>query len=169
MMRVDNWRNCMKLMLKVSLILLTVGCLTNAKAQSGIGLEERNKPVYHIAFVHAKPGKEREYRKFVVQVFKPMWIAAVKAGVVESWAAYEHPVYFGKGAGYTHILVVKMKNFAGFDSLIPDLLTVVSKQFPGRDVQAEAQELMEIVRSDVFYEFASTAEAKADTKSSQPK
>lgn len=155
----------MRLMLRISLLVLAVGCFTTmASGQSGLGLEERSKPVYHIAFVHAKPGKEREYRKFVVQVFKPMWIEAVKSGVVESWAAYEHPVYFGKGAGYTHILVVKMKNFAGFDTLIPDLLKVVSRQFPGRDVQGEAQELMEIVRSDVFYEFANTSEAKADPK-----
>jgi len=158
----------MRLILRILFLVLAVGCFTTmASAQSGVGFEERSKPVYHIAFVHAKPGKEREYRKFVVQVFKPMWIEAVKAGVVESWTAYEHPVYFGKGNGYTHILVVKMKNFSGFDALIPDLLKIVSKQFPGRDVQAEAESLMEIVRSDVFYEFASTSEAKAEAKSAQ--
>jgi len=132
---------------------------SSARAQTGVGFDERNRPVMHIAFVHAKPGKEREYRKFVIQVFKPMWVEAVKQGVIDSWAAYEHPVYFGKGNGYTHILIVKMKNFAGFDALIPDLLKIVSKQFPGRDVQAEAESLMEIVRSDVFYEFANTSEA----------
>ncbi len=155
----------MRLLLRILVLVVALASFTTmASGQSGLGLEERSKPVYHIAFVHAKPGKEREYRKFVVQVFKPMWVEAVKAGVVESWAAYEHPVYFGKGAGYTHILIVKMKNFAGFDTLIPDLLKVVSKQFPGRDVQGEAQELMEIVRSDVFYEFANTSEAKSDSK-----
>jgi len=132
---------------------------SSARAQTGVGFDERGRPVMHIAFVHAKPGKEREYRKFVIQVFKPMWVEAVKQGVIDSWAAYEHPVYFGKGNGYTHILIVKMKNFAGFDTLIPDLLKIVSKQFPGRDVQAEAESLMEIVRSDVFYEFANTSEA----------
>jgi len=150
----------MRLSLRVVLILLALGCLTTAKAQTGIGLEERGKPVYHIAFVQAKPGKEREYRKFCVQVFKPMWEAAVKAGIVDSWAAYEHPVYFGPGVGYSHILIVKMKNFGGFDTLIPDLLKIVSKEFPGRDIQSEVQGLMEIVKSDVFYEFASTADAK---------
>jgi hypothetical protein len=150
----------MKTVLRAAaLIVLSLVPLMTASPQTGVGFDERNRPVTHIAFVHAKPGKEREYRKFVVQVFKPMWIEAVKQGVVESWAAYEHPVYFGKGNGYTHILVVKMKNFAGFDALIPDLLKIVSKQFPGRDVQAEAESLMEIVRSDVFYEFANTSEA----------
>jgi hypothetical protein len=34
-------------------------------------------------------------------------------------------------------------------------------------VQAEAESLMEIVRSDVFYEFANTSEAKAEAKSAQ--
>jgi hypothetical protein len=148
----------MRMSLRVVFILLALGFLTTAKAQSGVGFEEKGKPVYHIAFVQAKPGKEREYRKFCVQVFKPMWVAAVKAGVVDSWAAYEHPVYFGPGVGYSHILIVKMKNFAGFDTLIPDLLKIVSKDFPGRDIQSEVQSLMEIVKSDVFYEFASTAE-----------
>jgi hypothetical protein len=138
---------------------LILSLAAGAGAQTGQGFDERNKPVYHIAFVHAKPGKEREYRKFVVQVFKPMWVEAVKQGVVDSWAAYEHPVYFGKGNGYTHILIVKMKNFGGFDALIPDLMKIVSKQFPDRDVQSEAQDLMEIVKSDVFYEFANTAES----------
>ena len=158
----------MRLILRILFLVFVVGCFkTISNGQTGVGFEERSRPVYHIAFVHAKPGKEREYRKFVVQVFKPMWIEAVKAGVVESWTAFEHPVYFGKGNGYTHILMVKMKNFAGFDALIPDLLKIVSKQFPGRDVQAEAESLMEIARSDVFYEFANTSEAKAAAKSAQ--
>lgn len=158
----------MRLMLRISLLVLVMGSFTTiASGQQGQGFEEKGKPVFHIAFVQAKPGKEREYRKFVVQVFKPMWVEAVKAGVVESWAAYEHPVYFGSGLGYSHILIVKMKNFAGFDTLIPELLKVVSKQFPGRDVQGEAQQLMEIVKSDIFYEFASTFEAKADSKPAQ--
>jgi hypothetical protein len=155
----------MRLTLRMLLLVFVVGFFsTMASGQKGLGFEEKGKPVYHIAFVQAKPGKEREYRKFVVQVFKPMWIEAVKAGVVESWAAYEHPIYFGSGVGYSHILIVKMKNFSGFDTLIPDLLKVVSSQFPGRDVQGEAQQLMEIVKSDIFYEFASTAEAKSDVK-----
>ncbi len=158
----------MRVIPRILFLVLAVGCFASkANGQKGVGFEDRSRPVYHIAFVHAKPGKEREYRKFVVQVFKPMWIEAVKAGVVESWTAFEHPVYFGKGNGYTHILIVKMKNFAGFDALIPDLLKIVSKQFPGRDVQAEAESLMEIARSDVFYEFASTAEVKAEARPAQ--
>jgi hypothetical protein len=154
----------MKQIVMLSLLMLATGCCFSAKAQSGVGFEEKSNPVYHIAFVQAKPGKEREYRKFAIQVFKPMWEEAVREGVVESWAAYEHPVYFGSGAGYSHILIVKLKTFAGFDTLIPDLLKIVKKQFPDRDIQAEAQALMDIVKSDVLYEFASTADVKANAK-----
>lgn len=156
----------MKLRLKISLLILTLGCFSHARAQEGLGWEEKGKPVYHIAFVQTKPGKERAYRKFAREVFLPMWMEAVKAGVVESWTAYEHPVYFGPGVGYTHVLILKTKKgFATFDRLIPDLLPIAARLFPGRDIQAEAEAVMEIVRSDVLYEFASTAEAKAEVKS----
>ncbi len=150
----------MKRRFSVSLLLLMLGCVSVAYAQEGLGWEEKNKPVYHIAYVQAKPGKEREYRKFAREVFLPMWIEAVKAGVVESWKAYEHPVYFGPGVGYSHILILKTKKgFSTFDTLIPDLLPIAKKIFPGRDIQAEAEAVMEIVKSDVLYEFASTEEA----------
>lgn len=149
----------------IFILVLILGMVTPGFAQEGQGFEEKGKPVYHIAFVQAKPGKEREYRKFAMQVFKPMWDDAAKAGVIESWAAYEHPVYFGPGVGYSHLLILKTKNFGTFDSLIPELLKIVSRIFPGRDIQSEAVALMEIVKSDVFYEFASTAEARpAPTK-----
>ncbi len=138
--------------------ILALGLIEPALAQTGQGFEEKAKPIYHIAFVQAKPGKEREYRKFALQVFKPMWAEAVKAGLVESWAAYEHPVYFGSGVGYSHILILRTKNFGTFDKLIAELLPVVSKLFPGRDIQSEAVALMDIVKSDVFYEFATTSE-----------
>lgn len=154
----------MKHALLVAFFILVLGAGTSAMAQTGQGFEEKGKPVYHIAFVQAKPGKEREYRRFAIQVFKPMWAEAVKQGVVESWAAYEHPVYFGPGVGYTHILILKTRSFATFDTLIPDLLNIVSKLFPGRDIQAEAVALMDIVKSDVFYEFANTAEAKVEPR-----
>ncbi len=154
----------MKLALGMLFLVLALGFVAPARAQTGQGFEEKGKPVYHIAFVQAKPGKEREYRQFAIQVFKPMWVEAVKAGIVESWTAYEHPVYFGSGVGYTHVLIVKAKNFATFDTFIADLVKVSKKLFPNRDIQAEAVALMEIVKSDVLYEFANTAEAMAETK-----
>jgi len=154
----------MKIALKTLLLVLALGCITSASAQTGHGFEEKNRPVYHIAFVQVKPGKDREYRKFARQVFKPMWDEAVKAGVIESWTAYEHPVYFGSGVGYSHVLIVKMKNFATFDTFIADLLKIAPKVFPGRDIQTEAESLMEIVKSDILYEFASTNEAPAQAR-----
>jgi hypothetical protein len=151
----------MELRFRMLLFVVIFGCASSVPAQEGLGWEEKGKPVYHIAFVQAKPGKERAYRKFAREVFLPMWIEAVKAGVVESWTAYEHPVYFGPGVGYTHVLILKTKKgFATFDTLIPDLLPIAARLFPGRDIQAEAEAVMEIVRSDVLYEFASTAEAE---------
>lgn len=156
----------MKLRLRMLLFVMILGWAASVPAQEGLGWEEKGKPVYHIAFVQAKPGKERAYRKFAREVFLPMWMEAVKAGVVESWTAYEHPVYFGPGVGYTHVLILKTrKGFATFDTLIPDLLPIAARLFPGRDIQAEAEAVMEIVRSDVLYEFASTAEAKVEVKS----
>ncbi len=152
----------MKLALKSLLLMLALSWFAPARAQSDQGFEEKGKPVYHIAFVQAKPDKEREYRRFALQVFKPMWMEAVKAGVIESWTAYEHPVYFGSGLGYSHILIVKAKNFATFDTFIAELLKIGKKLFPGRDIQSEAVALMDIVKSDVLYEFASTAEAKVE-------
>ncbi len=83
---------------------------------------------------------------------------------IESWSVYEHPVYFGSNVGYTHIQIVKFKNFAAFDSFIPNLLPISKKLFPGRDLQREAEALMDIVKSDIFHEFASTTEANAATK-----
>lgn len=150
----------MRLTLLALLLLLVLGSVTSASAQTGHGFEDKAKPVYHIAFVQAKPGKDREYRKFAREVFQPMWVEAVKAGVVESWTAYEHPVYFGSDVGYSHILIVKMKNFGGFDTFIAELLPIAKRLFPNRDVQREAEALMEIVKSDVLYEFAGTAETR---------
>lgn len=150
----------MKLLLKTLLLLSVFGSVTSARAQTGHGFEDKSKPVYHIAFVQAKPGKDREYRKFAREVFKPMWVEAVRAGVIESWTAYEHPVYFGSNVGYSHILIVKMKNFGGFDTFIAELLPIAKRLFPDRDVQREAEALMDIVKSDVLYEFAGTAEAR---------
>jgi hypothetical protein len=158
------WRIKMKKALKALFLTLAFGCITSASAQTGHGFEEKGKPVYHIAFVQVKPGKDREYRKFARQVFKPMWDEAVKAGVIESWTAYEHPVYFGSGVGYSHVLIVKMKNFATFDTFIADLLKIAPNVFPGRDIQTEAEALMDIVKSDVLYEFASTNEATTQAR-----
>ena len=146
----------MNLALKALLLIVTFGCMSSVRAQAGAGFEEKGKPIYHVTFVQAKPGKDREYRKFAMQVFQPMWEEAVKAGVIESWAVYEHPVYFGSNVGYTHIQVVKFKNFAAFDAFIPNLLKLTEKLFPGRDLQREAEALMDVVKSDIFYEFAST-------------
>lgn len=150
----------MRLALRTLLLFFVLCFVTSAYAQTGHGFEDKGKPVYHIAFVQAKPGKDREYRKFAREVFQPMWIEAVKAGVVLSWTAYEHPVYFGSNVGYSHILIVKMKNFSGFDTFIAELLPIAKKLFPDRDIQREAEALMEIVKSDVLYEFAGTSEAK---------
>jgi len=155
----------MRFTLKVLFLVLCCGYLSSVSAQTGHGFEEKGRPIYHLAFVQAKPGKDREYRKFAMQVFKPMWEEAVKAGIIESWTAYEHPVYFGSNVGYSHILIVKFKNFAAFDTFIPNLLKVADKTFPGRDMQREAEALMDIVKSDIFYEFAGTAGAKPETKS----
>jgi hypothetical protein len=146
----------MRLALTTVLLILTFGCISSLRAQAGAGFEERGKPIYHLAFVQAKPGKDREYRKFAKQVFQPMWEEAVKAGIIESWSAYEHPVYFGSNVGYTHLQIVKFKNFAAFDAFIPNLLKITEKLFPGRDLQREAEALMDVVKSDIFYEFAST-------------
>lgn len=157
----------MKTALRILFLILALGCINSASAQTGHGFEDRGKPVYHIAYVQAKPGKDRAYRKFAREVFKPMWDQAVKDGVILSWTAYEHPVYFGAGVGYSHILIVKMKNFATFDTFIADLLKIAQKVFPGRDMQTEAESLMEIVKSDVLYEFASTDEAPAKPAGSQ--
>ncbi|MGH9902045.1 MAG: hypothetical protein ACRD68_09570 [Pyrinomonadaceae bacterium] len=154
----------MRLTTRVLLLVLCFGCLTTVSAQTGHGFEEKDRPIYHLAFVQAKPGKDREYRKFAVQVFKPMWEEAVRAGVIESWTAYEHPVYFGSNVGYSHILIVKFKNFAAFDTFIPNLLKIAEKTFPGRDMQREAEALMDIVKSDIFHEFAGTAGARPETK-----
>jgi hypothetical protein len=150
----------MKLTLGSFLLLFSLGSVTSASAQTGHGFEDKARPVYHIAFVQAKPGKDRDYRKFAREVFKPMWVEAVKAGVIESWTAYEHPVYFGSNVGYSHILIVKMKNFSGFDTFIAELLPIAKRLFPDRDIQREAEALMDIVKSDVLYEFAGTAEAR---------
>jgi len=57
-----------------------------------------------------------------------------------------------------------MKNFATFDTFIAELLKIAPKVFPGRDIQAEAEALMDIVKSDILYEFASTNEAPAQAK-----
>lgn len=155
----------MRFTLKVLFLVLCCGCFFSVSAQTGHGFEEKDRPIYHLAFVQAKPGKDREYRKFAMQVFKPMWEEAVKAGIIESWTAYEHPVYFGSNVGYSHILIVKFKNFAALDTFIPNLLKVAEKTFPGRDMQREAEALMDIVKSDIFYEFAGTAGVKPETKS----
>lgn len=150
----------MRQLLGTFVTILIFGGLIPSQAQRGVGFEEKSRPLYHIAFVQAKPGRDREYRKFAIQVFKPMWEEAVKAGVIESWTAYEHPVYFGTNVGYSHILIVKAKGFATFDNLIPELLKICEEKFPGRDIQREAEALMEIVKSDVLYEFASTPGAR---------
>lgn len=154
----------MRLVLRTLLFMFLLGSFTAVGAQTGHGFEDKAKPVYHIAFVQAKPGKDREYRKFAREVFQPMWVEAVKAGVVESWTAFEHPVYFGSDVGYSHILIVKMKNFGGFDTFIAELLPIAKKLFPGRDMQREAEALMDIVKSDVLHEFAGTGEAKPAAK-----
>jgi hypothetical protein len=150
-----------------TVLLVILGSLQSVIAQQGAGFEEKNRPIYHLTFVQAKPGKDRDYRKFARQVFQPMWEEAVKAGVIESWAVYEHPVYFGSNVGYTHIQIVKFKNFAAFDSFIPNLLKITNKMFPDRDLQREAEALMDIVKSDIFYEFASTAGADAKAKATE--
>jgi hypothetical protein len=154
----------MRFLLKPILLLMALSSVQLVSAQQGAGFEERDRPIYHMSFVQAKPGKDRDYRKFARQVFQPMWEEAVKAGIIESWAVYEHPVYFGSNVGYTHIQIVKFKNFAAFDSFIPNLLKITDKMFPARDLQREAEALMDIVKSDIFYEFASTTGADAKAK-----
>ena len=155
----------MRLALTTLLLVLGLGSVFCVNAQAGAGFEEKGRPIYHMTYVQAKPGKDREYRKFARQVFQPMWEEAVRAGVIESWAVYEHPVYFGSNVGYTHIQIVRFKNFAAFDSFIPNLLKITEKMFPDRDLQREAESLMDIVKSDIFHEFASTANAEAKSKS----
>ena len=155
----------MRLALTTLLLVLGLGAVFSVNAQAGAGFEEKGRPIYHMTYVQAKPGKDREYRKFARQVFQPMWEEAVRAGVIESWAVYEHPVYFGSNVGYTHIQIVRFKNFAAFDSFIPNLLKITEKMFPDRDLQREAESLMDIVKSDIFHEFASTANAEAKSKS----
>lgn len=155
----------MRLALTTLLLVLGLGSVFSVNAQAGAGFEEKGRPIYHMTYVQAKPGKDREYRKFARQVFQPMWEEAVRAGVIESWAVYEHPVYFGSNVGYTHIQIVRFKNFAAFDSFIPNLLKITEKMFPDRDLQREAESLMDIVKSDIFHEFASTANAEAKSKS----
>lgn len=157
----------MRLVLITLLLILALGCLCSVAAQTGAGFEEKGRSIYHMSFVQAKPGKDREYRRFARQVFQPMWEEAVRAGIIESWAVYEHPVYFGSNVGYTHIQIVTFKNFAAFDAFIPNLLQITDKMFPGRDLQREAEALMDIVKSDIFHEFANTANAKA--KAAAPK
>lgn len=151
----------MKLLLSTLLVMLFSA--SDVIAQAGAGFEEKSRPIYHLTFVQAKPGKDREYRKFAIQVFQPMWEEAVKAGIIESWKVFEHPVYFGSNVGYTHIQIVKFKNFAAFDNFIPNLLQITDKMFPGRDLQREAEALMDIVKSDIFHQFASTTDPGTKT------
>ncbi len=146
----------MKLLLATLLVIFFSA--SDVLAQAGAGFEEKSRPIYHLTFVQAKPGKDREYRKFAIQVFQPMWEEAVKAGIIESWEVFEHPVYFGSNVGYTHIQIVRFKNFAAFDNFIPNLLQITDKMFPGRDLQREAEALMDIVKSDIFHQFASTTD-----------
>ena len=153
----------MRSVLITLLLMPGLGSLYSVAAQTGAGFEEKGRSIYHMSLVQAKPGKDREYRKFASQVFQPMWEEAVKAGIIESWAVYEHPVYFGSNVGYTHMQIVRFKNFAAFDAFIPNLLQITDKMFPGRDLQREAEALMDIVKSDIFHEFASTDNAKAKT------
>lgn len=153
----------MRLVLTTILLILAFSSFSSVVAQTGAGFEEKGRSIYHMSFVQAKPGKDREYRKFARQVFQPMWEEAVKAGIIESWAVYEHPVYFGSNVGYTHIQIVRFKNFAAFDAFIPNLLQITDKMFPDRDLQREAEALMDIIKSDIFHEFASTANEKAKT------
>ncbi|CAN5771323.1 hypothetical protein BH18ACI4_BH18ACI4_00180 [soil metagenome] len=148
-------------------LILALGCLYSVAAQTGAGFEEKGRPIYHMTYVQAKPGKDREYRKFARQVFQPMWEEAIKAGIIESWVVYEHPVYFGSNVGYTNIQIVRFKNFAAFDAFILNLLQVTDKMFPGRDLQREAEALMDIVKSDIFHELASTG--NPNTKTAAPK
>lgn len=159
----------MKSVPAILLLILACGCLSSVAAQAGAGFEEKGKAIYHMTFVQAKPGKDRDYRKFAKQVFQPMWEEAVKAGVIESWSVYEHPVYFGSNVGYTHIQIVRFKNFAAFDAFIPNLLKIAEKMFPGRDLQREAEALMDIVKSDIFYQFASTTEVSAKAAAGEEK
>ena len=147
----------MRLVLTALLLILAFSSFSSVVAQAGAGFEEKGRPIYHMSLVQAKPGKDREYRKFALQVFQPMWQEAVKAGIIESWAVYEHPVYFGSNVGYTHMQIVRFKNFAAFDAFIPNLLQITDKMFPSRDLQREAEALMDIVKSDIFHEFGSTA------------
>ncbi|HKZ79883.1 MAG TPA: hypothetical protein VJ124_16540 [Pyrinomonadaceae bacterium] len=158
----------MRLAFITPLLILGLSSLSSVVAQTGAGFEEEGRPIYHMTFVQAKPGKDREYRRFARQVFQPMWEEAVKAGIIESWAVYEHPVYFGSNVGYTHIQIVRFKNFAAFDAFIPNLLKITEKMFPGRDLQREAESLMDIVKSDIFHEFASTTSADAKAKPTGP-
>jgi hypothetical protein len=148
-------------MLLACLTIFALGATSSVAAQEGAGFEEKGRPIYHLTYVQAKPGKDREYRKFARQVFQPMWEEAVKAGIIESWSVYEHPVYFGSNVGYTHIQIVKFKNFAAFDGFIPNLLKITEKMFPGRDLQREAEAIMDIVKSDIFHQFAATTEKSA--------
>ena len=80
----------MRLALTTVLLLLTFGCIFTLSAQTGAGFEEKGKPIYHLAFVQAKPGKDREYRKFAKQVFQPMWEEAVKAGIMKQFQKAAH-------------------------------------------------------------------------------
>lgn len=146
------------------LLVVALGACSSVVGQEGAGFDEKARPIYHLTYVQAKPGKDREYRKFAQQVFQPMWEQAVKAGIIESWSVYEHPVYFGSNVGYTHIQIVKFKNFAAFDSFIPNLLQITDKMFPNRDLQREAEAIMDIVKSDIFHQFAATTEATAPAK-----
>jgi hypothetical protein len=151
--------------MKLALLLVVAfGACSSVVGQEGAGFDEKARPIYHLTYVQAKPGKDREYRKFAQQVFQPMWEQAVKAGIIESWSVYEHPVYFGSNVGYTHIQIVKFKNFAAFDSFIPNLLQITDKMFPNRDLQREAEAIMDIVKSDIFHQFAATTEAAAPAK-----
>lgn len=159
----------MRLTLTSLLLILTFGCISFANAQAGAGFEEKGRPIYHLTYVQAKPGKDREYRKFAMQVFQPMWEQAVKAGIIESWSVYEHPVYFGSNVGYSHIQIVKFKNFAAFDAFIPNLLKITDKMFPDRDLQREAEAIMDIVKSDIFHQFSSTTEASTKTAAAEKK
>ena len=48
-----------RVMRAAALIVWSLAPVLAASAQTGVGFDERNRTVMHIAFVHAKPGKER--------------------------------------------------------------------------------------------------------------
>jgi len=159
----------MRLVLSALFTIMVLAASSSVVAQAGAGFEEKGRPIYHLTYVQAKPGKDREYRKFAMQVFQPMWEQAVKASIIESWSVYEHPVYFGSNVGYSHIQIVKFKNFAAFDAFIPNLLKITDKMFPDRDLQREAEAIMDIVKSDIFHQFAATTEASTKTAAAEKK